>query len=137
MQDIEQKEIAKKQAESYCCQHCNCGFSNKHNLLQHINVCKVSDKAIEQVGSDKGKEVKTGTKDKILVLQHVYLFCKGLFDDEDQLAKHSLTCVQQGGQKLNPVETNTNTFTVKATCAKCGKQFHSLSNYNQQTVVRK
>ena len=99
--------------------------------------CKVSDNAAEQAGSDKGKEVKPGTKDKILVQQHICLFCKGLFDDEDQLAKHSLTCGQQGGQTQNTAGSDTNTFTVKATCAKCGKQFHSLSNYNQQTVVCK
>ena len=91
LQDIEQKEVAKKQAESYWCQHCNHRFSNKHNLLQHINAYNVSDKTTEQTGSDKGKEVKPGTKDKILVQQRVSLFCKGLFDDEDQLAKHSLT----------------------------------------------
>ena len=82
LQDIEQKEVAEKQTESYCCQHYNYRFSNKHNLLQYINACKVSDKATEQAGSHKGKEVKPGTKDKMLVQQHVCLFCKGLFDDE-------------------------------------------------------
>ena len=94
-------------------------------------------KATEQAGSDKCKEVKPGTKDKILVQKHVCLFCKGLFDDEDQLAKHSLTWGQQRGQKWNTAGTKTDTFTVKATCAECGKQFHGLSNYNQHMVLCK
>lgn len=136
LKDKEKKEQAKTNSETYCyCDLCDRKFSKRLYLDQHVKVCSASN-CKKLTPTDENKVVKDGEKDKPVTQQYVCLFCKVLFQSEDKLSQHSFTCGQSKKESTGD-NKSVDPYPVKETCAICGKNFHSVSNFSQHTKVCK